>query len=340
MPRRPLAATLVTLLVASLACAACSASDEGAAPSSAGPDAGGALADAADASSAVADTCLGSADLCERRYPDVTFAATHNAFSYAAGGPVQYLYPNQDHPIADQLAYGIRGLGIRPCPYFGKDASQADVVYVTHNSSLKGLLGEEPLLGILEVVKGFLDAHPGEIVTLFAESTVTPAQIAAVFEQAGLGPYLYTHDGARGWPTLREMIASGARLVVFNDSRDAGRPAWQHYLWDHIVDTDYNVTDASQFSCAPYRGAPTNDLYFLNQFIYQDSGGGIVLPSAANAAVANEPAFVRRRAVECWRQQSHRPSFVYVDWYGQGDVAAATRALTSMTGSDDDAGAP
>ena len=85
--------------------------------------------------------CNGSAANCLRRYDQVTFAATHNAFSYAAGGDVRYLFPNQDLPIADQLRAGIRGLGIRPCPYYGDDPAESGRVYVTHNFDLMGLLG-------------------------------------------------------------------------------------------------------------------------------------------------------------------------------------------------------
>ena len=70
--------------------------------------------------------CNGSAANCQRRYDQVTFAATHNAFSYAAGGPVSYLFPNQDQPIADQLSRGIRGLGIRSIGF----AEQARVAVV------------------------------------------------------------------------------------------------------------------------------------------------------------------------------------------------------------------
>src|SRR5262249_22019023 len=123
-------------------------------------------------------TCNGSADNCAKRYDQVTFAATHNAFSYASGGPVSYLFPNQDLPISNQPVSGIRGLGIRPCPYYGSDPAETNHVYVTHNFDLKGLLGSEPLLDVLTEVRDFLEKNPSEVVTLFAESAVTPAEIA------------------------------------------------------------------------------------------------------------------------------------------------------------------
>jgi hypothetical protein len=271
--------------------------------------------------------CNGSEDLCSRRYDQVTYAATHNAYSYAEGGPVAYSFANQDKPIPDQLAYGIRAFGIRPCPYQGKDEEQMGVVFTTHNCSLKGFLGQEPLVDVLIQVREFLEKNPREVVTLLAESAVTPAEVASVFEQAGLGPYLYEHEPSKGWPTLGTMIEQGKRLVVFNDSQEASRPAWQLYMWDFIVDTDYNVSDPSQFSCAYYRGKPSNDLYFLNQFIYDKLNGNIDIPSKEKAQIANEAVFAENRARQCKKEMGRLINFIYVDWYGQGNVKAVVDSL-------------
>lgn len=138
-------------------------------------------------------------------------------------------------------------------------------------------------------------------------------------------------------------------LVVFNDSQDAERPKWQHYMWDFITDTDYNITDESQFSCKFYRGKPANDLYFINQFIYADVGSGILIPDKDQSMIANDEAFVFERSVGCWRETGRIPNFVYVDWFGQGNVRGAVQCLnelpraipaTDVTCAGADAGAP
>jgi hypothetical protein len=279
------------------------------------------------APAASAAGCNGLASNCQRTYDQVAIAATHDAFSYAAGGPVDYRFANQDRPIADQLEAGIRGLGLRPCPYFGLDPTQANRVYVTHNSLLIGALGEEPLDGILRDIKQFLDRNPREVVTVYMESTVTAAQVAATFDAAGLTPYLFVLEPGRGWPTLDSMISAGTRLVAFNDSQDASRPPWMLYLWDQIVDTDYDVTDPSQFRCAFHRGAPGNPIYFLNEFVYERTLGGLPAPSSAHARVVNAPDFITSRASQCLGETGRAAAVVYVDWFGQGDVVAAVNAL-------------
>jgi hypothetical protein len=276
------------------------------------------------------ELCNGSAENCQRRYDQVTFSATHNAFSYAAGGPVKYLFPNQDLPIADQLRRGIRGFGIRPCPYYGDDPAESARVYVTHNFDLKGLLGAEPLVDVLNTVRVFLEQNPSEVVTLFAESAVSPAAIADTFAAAGLVPYLYVHDRAQGFPTLAQMSQRNTRLVVFNDSRDPARPPWQHYLYELIVDTDYNITDAAQFKCDFYRGKGENPLYFINHFVYSALSDKVLVPDPQLAAQANQPALIVERAKSCWQKTGRIPNFLYVDWYGQGDVVGAMQTLNEL----------
>ena len=160
-----------------------------------------------------------------------------------------------------------------------------------------------------------------EAVSLYLESAVTPARVAAVFTAAGLDPYLYALPAGAPWPTLREMIAQGRRVVVFNDSRDASRPGWMHHLWD------YNVTDAARFSCRFYRGNGGNAIYYLNQFIYNDLGMGVLVPDAARSRVANDPARIVQRAQQCLAETGRAAAVVYVDWFGQGDVVGAVDAL-------------
>ena len=275
-------------------------------------------------------SCDGSPANCDRTYDKVTYAATHDAFSYASGGPVAYQVPNQDRPISDQLAYGIRAFGIRPAPYFGSEPSQQNVVYVSHNTSLEGALGQEPFLDILNEIHTFIVAHPSEVIALFSEPSVTPDQVSGVFAQADLDRFMFTYDPTKGWPTLREMAAAHTQVIYFTDDTTAGKPAWQLNMWDYLVDTNYNITDKSQFSCDYYRGQASNSLYFLNQFIYKDYGFGILTPDPTEAEIANDPNFVYQRATDCWHQMNRVPVYVYVDWYGHGNVKEAVDKLNAL----------
>lgn len=53
-------------------------------------------------------------------------------------------------------------------------------------------------------VRTWLAAHPREVVTFFVEDTVSPADTAKVFREAGLLPYVYTPRTANpGRPSAR-----------------------------------------------------------------------------------------------------------------------------------------
>lgn len=68
-----------------------------------------------------------------------------------------------------------------------------------------------------------MSAHPTEVVTLFIQDAVTPADTAKVFDRAGLTRYAYHPDGiAAPWPTLRAMVESGRRLVVLMENQGGG----------------------------------------------------------------------------------------------------------------------
>jgi hypothetical protein len=272
--------------------------------------------------------CNGAESSCGRRYDELTIAATHNAFAYAGGGPRSYAYPNQDAPVTDQLAAGIRGFGLRPSPYFGDDASQRDVVYQSHNSDLRGALGQAPFVEVLAELRAFLDANPREVITVFSEADVELARVAATVAEAGLLPYLYTPAAPSApWPTLAGMIDAGTRLVWFETASVADAPPWMLAMWDEVVDTDYNVTDPGRFRCDYHRGRGANRLYFLNHFVYAELGGGVLVPDRDKAAAANEPTFLEARARACEAAMGRRVNVVYVDFFGQGDVSGAVRAL-------------
>jgi hypothetical protein len=64
---------------------------------------------------------------------------------------------------------------------------------------------------------------------------------------------------------------------------------------------------------------------------------------------ANDEAFAFARSVGCWRETGRIPNFVYVDWFGQGNVRGVVRCLNRLpravpaadvTCVDADAGVP
>ncbi|MGI9557567.1 MAG: hypothetical protein ACR2N5_06470, partial [Solirubrobacterales bacterium] len=192
--------------------------------------------------------CNGFAELCQRALDEVVFPATHNSMS-AAEDPA-WLAPNQTNGIDRQLDDGIRALLIDT--HYGspvgravltdleaEDVTREDLEEVL-GAELLGLaerlrdelveaapeeaapylchvlceLGATELAAELSEVRDFLDKHPDEVVVLFIQDAVTPADAKTAFEQSGLLRYAYAHEGGAPFPTMRELIESNERVVV------------------------------------------------------------------------------------------------------------------------------
>jgi hypothetical protein len=256
--------------------------------------------------------CNGDSSLCAKRYDEVCYVTTHNAFNYQGA----FFFPNQNYPVATQLNDGVRALMLDVYWY-----NNQPTVY--HSSNF---LGNEPLIDLLNDIKTFLDQHPNEVVTIIFESYITSAQTEAVFQQAGLLPYCHVQNIAQPWPTLGAMIQANTRLVVMTDANDTQGHPWLHHVWDHAVETHFTAYSRADFSCDFNRGDSANALFILNHFITQDPLG-YGLPDSA--AAINARTYLQSRAMGCWVATGKLPNFLTVDFYDQGDVFEVANAVNT-----------
>jgi hypothetical protein len=259
--------------------------------------------------------CNRARDLCDRPYDAVAYATTHNAMSNAAEG---WAGPNQAVPVPDQLHDGIRGLML-DTHYFPQDPNPVQLCHVACQ------LGRKPLVRGLEEIRLFLDTHPGEVVTIILEAYISEADTEAAFAASGLIDYVHEQPAGAAWPTLREMIAAGRRLVVFTDDPGSVLP-WHHYVWDFAFETHFSAATPEDLSCADNRGTPPADLFILNHFLTA------VFGSPGLAAMVNFDPFFIDRALECQAFHGRIPNFVTVDFYDIGDVLAVVDALNGVAG--------
>lgn len=255
--------------------------------------------------------CNGSQALCGLRFDQVAYATTHNAMSNEEEG---WLLPNQGFGIERQLADGVRALMLDVHLW-------DDQVMLCHSyCEVQGSsVGQRPLVDALVAVRDFLIQNPGEVVGLIFESYVPAVQVAAAFDQAGLGDMLYAHPVAETWPTLGALIESGTRLVVFTDA--PGGPAWYHDVWDHAFETDWDVARIEDLSCEQRRGASGNALFILNHFITAP------VASEQAATQANAHGVLSPRAQACAQHWGRPANFITVDFYSRGDLAAVVAEL-------------
>ena len=308
---------------------------------------------------AAPDGCNGSAALCDRTIDEVVFPATHN--SMAAANYPGFLFPMHENTIPQQLDDGIRGLlidayygypGRRVYTDFDRGPNKlieqtqeqfgpqfraaADRVrstiaqpdgesklYLCHGFCEMGALD---LVHTLRDINGFLEQNPNEIVMIVIEDYVKPADIVDAFERSGLADHAY--DGPLGpdFPTLQDLIDSDKRLIVLAENR-AGEAPWYREAYDFFQETGYDFSKPEDMDCAANRGAKSNPLFMINNWINTDPAA---LPS--NAKKVNAHDFLLDRAHRCEHERGLLPNVIAVDFYEQGDLLGVAEELNREEG--------
>lgn len=279
-------------------------------------------------STAVPATCNGAAELCARTYDKAATPMTHNAMSNADDG---FNSPNQSHTLARQLADGVRGMML-DLHYYDVESNEnalehidgktaVDQVYLCHTSCA---LGHTRLLDQLCTITSFLDQHPGEIFSVIFENDVKDADTDEVLRASGLADYAYVHAKGAAWPTLRELIDTKKRVVVFLE-QGGGTPAYLHRAYaDEMWDTPYSFTKKEDFSCVLGRGSKSNALFLVNHWLSNPFG------DIGFAREVNTTAVLGGRVTQCTSEAGRAPTFVSVDFYNVGDIFGVVRRTNGL----------
>ena len=103
--------------------------------------------------------------------------------------------------------------------------------------------GSLDLRRTLTDIRKFLDNNPKDVVTIIFEDNLKNAPVLAkVFKESGISHhvlnYKYWGNGAKNWPTLREMASLG-RLVVFSNYATHKFPYSPYNMWKYVKESRY-----------------------------------------------------------------------------------------------------
>jgi hypothetical protein len=255
--------------------------------------------------------CNGAAELCGRRYDEVTYATTHNGMSAAAEG---WIHSDQRFGIARQLQDGVRALMLDVWDYQGEP-------YLCHGGACA--TGKRKLVDGLADIASFMDEHPREVVTIIFEPYVNPQWIHDALVDVGLDHELHVQTPGQPWPTLGQLIAAHHRLVVFTE-HDGGAYPWFHDVWQYAWDTNWEFYAPADMTCAPNRGHVESSLFIFNNILVTDD------EAEQLAQQINVAPFLLTRALQCQAESGKRANFVAVDYYDVGDVFAVVRTLNGL----------
>jgi len=304
-------------------------------------------------------TCNGYRELCNRKFNEVVIPATHNSMS-AADIP-NWMFAEQEKRIPEQLQDGIRGFlidahyGMPAGKYvktllddeaaarkkyeevLGKEGVDAAMrirdrlvgekkgkrdVYLCHGFCE---LGADPLMPMLRQVRDFLVMNPNEVITfVIQDEAVTPKDIEKCFMESGLVDFVYHGEVKPPWPTLRKMISTDERVIVFAENNSAGVP-WYHQAYDFMQETPYKFHNPEEMSCLSNRGTGSASLFLINNWIETAPA-----PKPSNAQIVNAYDFLLKRAQECERERHMLPNLLAVDFYKTGDLFKVVETLNRI----------
>ncbi len=304
--------------------------------------------------------CNGYDALCDVPFDQVAIPATHNSMSIADG---TWFLAEQPKDMVDSLDDGIRGLLVdtwygqptadggaltAPESLAGAEAELTATYGAEVVASIRRTIdrvrrdqpsgptepyfchtvceiGAEPMAPVMQRLNAWLDAHPREVVVLFIQDTVTPADTDAVLRGAGLADKAYVHPDGATWPTLGEMIDSNKRLVVLMENEGGGeRFPYLHQGFDLVQDTEYSVKSAADFECSLKRGEPDSPLFSVNHWLANFNR----LISSAEEVNAYE--VLKPRIDECEIERGRAPGMIAVNWYDRGDLFRVVNELNGV----------
>jgi hypothetical protein len=185
----------------------------------------------------------------------------------------------------------------------------------------------------MQDMRTFLVANPGAVVVVINQDYVTPEDFVGAVRDADLEELVYTVPASGAWPTMREMVDSGRRLVLLAENH-AGAAPWYQLAYKSITEeTPYafgkvaQLTDPAKLdtSCEPNRGPEGAPLFLVNHWITTDP---VPLPSNAAKVNAYDPLLARAR--DCARVRHHVPNMVAVNFYLEGDVFRVVDTLNGI----------
>jgi hypothetical protein len=295
--------------------------------------------------------CNGFAQLCSRKYSDITFIGAHDS-AFVGDLPTQ----NQEKSLKDQLGGGIRFLQ-------SQTHKTLDTLSMCHTScalEFGGLVQD-----YLKTVKTFLDANPSEVVTILLTNPDNAPMntFDGIYKNVGLDKMSFRPSTSPNplpidqWPTLGDMIKNNQRLVTFigtflrswrddaraNPNQDYGADETKvpyllnefKYFWE----TPFDTTDSKFAQCTMDRkneldGSGKSSMSLMNHFLdTKFLFTEVLVPDRGAAGKTNAKTgdgSIGAQADLCKSQHGKYPNVVLIDFFGEGDAIGAQKMLNGL----------
>ncbi|KAI2463322.1 PLC-like phosphodiesterase [Annulohypoxylon bovei var. microspora] len=273
----------------------------------------------------LAANCNGYAELCDRRYSNITYAGAHNS-PFVGIGPSD----NQFTSPTDQLNQGIRFLQ-------GQTQEKDGSPEMCHTSCILEDAGT--LESYLSEIKTWVDGNPNEVITLLITNpdAIDITKYGDAFTSTGLATYVFTPDGQLGlddWPTLAEMISSGTRVVVFMDyNMDTSKVPYILDEFGYWFETPFSPTKDNFIQCnidRPSGASADGRMFLANHNLNIEILPDILIPDPAQAADTNSIDSITSQTNICVQNYGRNPNVVLLDFVSKGDTIMVQNQLNGL----------
>ena len=177
-----------------------------------------------------------------------------------------------------------------------------------------------PFSESLEAIKTALDADSTKVMTLFLDFYVE-MELESSFKEIGLMEYVLEYDTKNGWPSLKDMLSSGKRLVVFEVQKHLNSPSWLHNMRDFVEHTDADWGNQPEGVESFDERLKKNLSLFTGYKFLETSRGN----SNDISALARQTPYLIESFTRAWIRDGRVPNFVLVDkYYAWLDVSLVT----------------
>nr|WP_297903577.1 LamG-like jellyroll fold domain-containing protein [uncultured Parabacteroides sp.] len=172
----------------------------------------------------------------------------------------------------------------------------------------------------LNAIKNALDADPHKVMTLFLDFYVE-TELESSFKESGLMEYVLEYDARNGWPSLKDMLSTGKRLVVFEVQKHLNSPSWLHNMRDFVEHTDADWGNQSEeVESFDERLKKSLSLFAGYKFLETSRGN-----SNDISALARQTPYLIESFKRAWVRDGRIPNFILVDkYYAWLDVSLVT----------------
>ncbi len=168
-----------------------------------------------------------------------------------------------------------------------------------------------PFAEALTAIHKSLSEDPLKIITLFLDFYVA-SDLESAFDKANLLSYLQEYDTQQGWPSLKKMIESNKRLVVFEVQSHMKAPSWLHHISDFVDHSELEWGGVNPAQAESFDKRLKRNLSLFTGYKMLGASAGT---TNEISTLARQTPYLIESFKRAWIREGKVPNFVLINNY-------------------------